>query len=83
MKTDYLFFDDIHYDKADEKDKSAMAVGAFDKMKSRFAINTNGLRTATADNIKCSLTATDKARALKLWQRSYGFARPVGMSKTF
>lgn len=36
MKTDYLFFDDIHYDKADEKDKSAMAVGAFDKMKSRF-----------------------------------------------
>lgn len=36
MNTEYLFFDDMHYDKADEKDKSAMAVGAFDKMKSRF-----------------------------------------------
>lgn len=36
MKTDYLFFDDIHYDKADGKDKTAVCVGTFDKMKSRF-----------------------------------------------
>lgn len=48
-----------------------------------LAISINGLRTATADSIKCSLTATSKAQALKLWQRLFGFARLVGMSRTF
>lgn len=48
-----------------------------------FAINTNGLRTATADNIKCFLTATNKVQALKHWLLSFGFVRPVGMNKTF
>lgn len=36
MKTDYLFLDDIHYDKADKKDKPALFCGAFDKVKLRF-----------------------------------------------
>lgn len=43
----------------------------------------NGLRTATANSMQCSLNATNKERRSKLWQLSFGFVRPIGTSRTF